>query len=300
MNQLLSREDQAFQTTCAIYAMGNAGRSLFLSLQKNHVPVVACFLRHPNKLQDFCQNFSAEPTPIYSELSLFVEYLQKKQTQILFLAVPDDAIEEVADLLSHQAFLPPLILHLSGALSYDALWPIANRSNPAQFHPLASLSGQNPIPPGTLNAICTPRPEIEKMLFQLSRQIKLIPSLVKNGMQPLYHVAASITGNLPVALIAESIQLMQQAGIDEDLARKGLAKLLRSAAISIEKKPLAKALTGPIARGDLATVKQHLCTLKKFEEKSQIETIYRLLSSQLIHLNNDAEKKTQFYELLKH
>lgn len=297
---LLSCKDRALPTACAIYAMGNAGRSLFLSLQKNHIPVVACLVRHPSKLQDFAKNFLAHSTPIYSELCAFVEYLQKKQTQILFLAVPDDAIEEVAHLLSQQAFLPPLIVHLSGALSYDVLWPIAQRSNPAQFHPLASLSGQKPIPPGTLNAICTPHNSSEKLLFQLSRQIKLIPSLVKNGMQPFYHVAASITGNLPIALIAESIQLMQQAGIDEHLARKGLAKLLRSAAKSIEKKPLATALTGPIARGDVGTVKQHLCTLKKIEGKSQVEIIYRLLCNQLIHLNNDAEKRSQFYELLKH
>jgi predicted short-subunit dehydrogenase-like oxidoreductase (DUF2520 family) len=298
MNQFIPRKNQTTKTTCAIYAMGKAGRALFLSLQKNNFPVVACFVRYPKKLRNFSKNLSTSSTLVYSELSLFVEYLKKKQTQILFLAVPDDSIEEVAKSLSHQAFLPPLVLHLSGAFSYDALWPLAKRSSPAQFHPLASLSGQNPIPVGTLNAICAAHPEVEKILFQLSQQIKLVPSLVKNGMQPLYHVAASITGNLPIALLFESIQLMQQAGIDEDLARKGLAKLLRSTAQSIERKSLTKALTGPVARGDIGTVKQHLCTLRNFKKRNQIETIYRLLSNQLIHFNNDSEKRVQFYKLL--
>lgn len=283
---------------CAIYGMGKAGRSLFLSLQKYGIAVTCFFARHPQKLQDFAKNFPVDLIPVHSKFPAFSESLQKTKTQILFLAVPDDAIEEVAHSLRYQDFLPPLIVHLSGALSYDALFPISKRSSPAQFHPLASLSGQHQIPPGTLNAICTPDPKTEQILFELSRQIKLTPSFVKNGMQPFYHVAACITGNLPIALLSDSIYLMQQAGIDANLARKGLAKLLRSTAKTIERKQLANALTGPIARGDVGTVKQHLFTLKKLNNKNQIESVYRLLSNQLIHFNDDAEKRTQFQELL--
>lgn len=203
----------------------------------------------------------------------------KKQPDVLFLTVPDDAIAEVAAQLATKPVLPKIIAHLSGAHSYKILNILKDKAALAQFHPLAALNGVKPIPLNTLCAISSSDSWAQEELTQLAQAMGLNPISLNPNKTVQYHAAAVITGNLSLGLVQESIKLMQEAGIDAQTARISLAKLLRSAAENLETKDIKEALTGPIARNDTKTIEKHLEVLEP-----EVRQTYQTLSKWLRRL----------------
>lgn len=234
-----------------IYALGRAGRSLKLSLENPPQP-------------PFVKGGSNSPPLQKGGQGGFV-------ADILFLSVPDDKIAEVAQSLPTP--LPRCVAHLSGAYSYELLNCLRGQTAIAQFHPLAALTGNKAIPPGTLCAIASDQPWAFRALTQLALQIGLIPGHIHADKTIQYHAAAVLTGNLSLALVLKSIDLMQEAGIDAHSARCGLATLLRSVADNLEHHDIQEALTGPIARRDFKTIQKHLEVLKP-----EVKVVYQTLS----------------------
>jgi predicted short-subunit dehydrogenase-like oxidoreductase (DUF2520 family) len=82
------------------------------------------------------------------------------------------------------------------------------------------------------------------------------------GDRARYHAAAVVASNFPVVLAATAERLLIEAGVDRDAARPAVRHLLASAAANLAADgEAADALTGPIARGDAATVARHLGAL---------------------------------------
>lgn len=208
-------------------------------------------------------------------LALSLKNIQD-QPDILFLTVPDDSISSVAEKLASQKNLPKIVAHLSGAHSYEILTALKSKAALAQFHPLAALSGEQPIPIGTLCAISSDQTWAQEELIKLAHAIGLNPVSMNPDKTVQYHAAAVITGNLTLGLVQESIKLMQEAGIDCQTARIGLAKLLQSVAKNLERRDINEALTGPIARKDIKTIQKHLEVLDP-----ETRQVYQMLSKWL-------------------
>jgi len=86
---------------------------------------------------------------------------------------------------------------------------------------------------------------------------------IPSTLRALYHAAAVMSSNCLTALIYTAVMLMKEAGVDEATARRALAPLARtSIANALELGPMA-ALTGPIARGDIDTVRRHRAALEQ-------------------------------------
>ena len=83
---------------------------------------------------------------------------------------------------------------------------------------------------------------------------------------PLYHAAAVLAGNAPLALLAEATRLLEATGIDAETAHAALAALLEGAAHNARRAGPAAALTGPVARGDTDAVAAHLEALETYPE----------------------------------
>ena len=109
-----------------------------------------------------------------------------------------------------------------------------------------------------------------------------------------YHCAAAVCSNHVVALIQESLDLMQECGFDEESALKALAPIMLGNMQHIAERGTVNSLTGPVERADVKTVEKHLNCL---DEKQQM--LYRLLSEVLISIG---EKKNpgRDYGRLKH
>jgi len=82
------------------------------------------------------------------------------------------------------------------------------------------------------------------------------------GEKPRYHAAAVFAANFPVVVAALAERLLEEAGISEGEARAATVGLMGAAVSNLESGRPHDVLTGPIARGDVASVRGHLAALE--------------------------------------
>ena len=205
------------------------------------------------------------------------------RADIVFLTVPDDAIEAVASGIKWRA--GSACVHCSGAAELDALKKaVADGALAGGFHPL-HMFGATGEPPGALagSAIALAGPDaLVKKLERLARALDAKPLRLPEGGRALYHAAANFSGAFVVALMQETIALWGKLGVAEGAALAALLPLLRGTADNVEKLGAAGGLGSAVARGDVGTIRRHLDVLAK-EAPDSLE-LYRILSLRTIPL----------------
>lgn len=183
--------------------------------------------------------------------------------ELVLLAVPDSAIRSAAASLAVRipAALP--VLHLSG--NRPASEGSACHEHGA-LHPLASFASAQ-RPPGLLGVsfALTGTPRALRMGKRLVRALggKLLRTTTATPLQgPAYHAAAALVANGTAALAASGVDILMRLGVDAPTAQRGVAGLLRTVADNVENVGVPHALTGPIVRGDAATVIEHRAALQ--------------------------------------
>jgi predicted short-subunit dehydrogenase-like oxidoreductase (DUF2520 family) len=167
----------------------------------------------------------------------------------LLIAVPDRAIAEVCESLAGQVSATCSVIHFSGATSVHAL--DAARGPRACVHPLQTVWPERG--PDQLEGAYAAVTGDADAGQQLARQLGMTPFLLADDAKPIYHAASAFASNYLVTLTHVAAGLMQRAGLDGELAYAALAPLQhRTVEVA------ADAPTGPIARGDAATVAAHL------------------------------------------
>ncbi len=174
----------------------------------------------------------------------------------VLLCVPDDAITEVCE---RQAGSAPLVGHVSGAGTLDALNSARDRgASTFSLHPLQTFADGETTIGGTPAAIAGSDEAARAFACSLAQALGMRPFEVPEESRGAYHAAAAMASNLLVALEESAAELVERLGVAD--ARELLAPLvLRTAANWAESGPAA--LTGPIARGDRATVERHRAAL---------------------------------------
>ncbi len=203
----------------------------------------------------------------------------------IVLAVPDGAIPGVAAALAE---LPPGIpvLHASGALSVDALAPLAARGHPVGgLHALAAVAdpvaGAERLRGATFGV--EGEGEARSLALRIVEGCGGRALAVPSGGKPLYHAAAVFAANYAVALLGVAERLMGEAGVPPEEARAALAGLAGGAVENVAARGPAAALTGPVARGDAETVRLHLGRLSGADRP-----LYSLLAREALALARDA------------
>jgi predicted short-subunit dehydrogenase-like oxidoreductase (DUF2520 family) len=187
-------------------------------------------------------------------------------THVVILAVPDDALPEVAYDLAMMGPAPPgcAALHLSGALSTDVLGPLHGAGYTlGSLHPLMAvadpwLAGERLM--GAAFAI-TGEPAAIAAARRVVSALHGLPLIIPPALRPVYHAAAVIGSNYLVAIAGLAMRLLVEAGVREDEALPALLPLLRGTLDNIEQLGVPASLTGPIARGDSDTIRLHLARL---------------------------------------
>lgn len=183
---------------------------------------------------------------------------------LVLLAVPDDALRPlVAGLAETGAWRSgQLAAHTSGAQGISVLDPAAARGVlPLALHPVMTFTGR----PEDLDrldgapfGVTAPeelRPVAESLVLEMGGE----PVWVPEPARPLYHAALSVGSNHLVTVVNDALSLLDAAGVAE--SARLLAPLL-SASLDNVLRLRDAALTGPVARGDTATVGTHLRTLR--------------------------------------
>ena len=191
------------------------------------------------------------------------------------LCVPDVEIEAAAAVAARA--VPPLRLvgHTSGATTLEALAAAAD-AGAATFslHPLQTAPDAETDLTGSPCAISGSDAAALAFAAELAERLGMRPFEIAEEDRAAYHAAASIASNFLVALEESAARLLGELGVAQ--ARELLAPLvLRSAANWAERGP--DALTGPIARGDDATVSRHLEALE--QRAPELVELYRVLAA---------------------
>ncbi len=185
----------------------------------------------------------------------------RQGAEAALLCVPDDAIEAACAQLAESAPSLRFVGHTSGATGLGALDAASARgAETFSLHPLQTIPDGASDLTGAPCAISGGSPAAGELAADLATALGMRPFAVPEESRAAYHAAAAIASNFLVALQESATELLHEAGIDD--ARELLAPLvLRSAANWSERG--SQALTGPIARGDEATVERHLAALRK-------------------------------------
>lgn len=201
---------------------------------------------------------------------------------VVFLAVPDAAIAEACAGIKweprHHA------LHCSGALGLNVLGPVASAGGTTGcLHPLQTFPSRTPQPERFAGIFCgvegasSPGFDPAEAVASLGATALRLEGVDRRA----YHAAAVFMSNYVIALGVAAKQLWELAGLPGETARPALAPLLQSAASNVASMELEKALTGPVARGDIATVEVHLRALAGQPDLSRL---YRALAAELLRL----------------
>ncbi len=187
------------------------------------------------------------------------------RAELVLLAVPDDVLPGLIDGLTETRIwrAGQIVAHVSGAHGVGVLDP-ATRAGalPLAIHPVMTFTDR----PEDLDrlagvsfGVTSPeplRPVAEALVVEMGGE----PVWVPEEARPLYHAALTVGANHLVSLVAESIDLLARAGIDNP--GQVLGPLL-GAALDNTLRSGDAALTGPVARGDAGTVAAHLATLHR-------------------------------------
>jgi predicted short-subunit dehydrogenase-like oxidoreductase (DUF2520 family) len=175
----------------------------------------------------------------------------------VILCVPDGEIEGAAATAAGSA---PLVGHTSGATPLAAMEP-ARRAGAALFglHPLQTFTDAPGAAPGAAFegsgcAVAGTTPSALAFATELARRLGMTPFEIDDEGRAAYHAAASVASNFLVTLQAAAESIAAGAGLEPHEARTLLVPLLRRTVENLAEHGPEGALTGPIARGDRATV----------------------------------------------
>ena len=187
--------------------------------------------------------------------------------ELLVVAVPDDDIRPVAEALA--GFGPPapgsVVLHMSGSRGADALLPLHEAGYATgTAHPLLAIANPDRAAPRLSRAwfAVSGSPVALRAARALVRILGARMLEVPEESRARYHAAAVLVSNSLPALLATGGALLTDIGVDEDQARSALVPLLTSALDNVLASDPARALTGPVARGDVDTVRRNIASLE--------------------------------------
>lgn len=187
------------------------------------------------------------------------------QCDLILLAVSDDAIAAMAQALADAApcLSNAFVIHLSGASGTAILAPVADKGAlTAAIHPAMTFIGQPETEARRLAAtpfaVTGATPAATEKGIRLVAAIGGTPFPIAEEQRTLYHTALCHSSNHLVTLLAGSARMLEAAGVAAPYPL--LAPLVRAALDNSLANGFG-ALSGPLLRGDIATIARHLDAL---------------------------------------
>lgn len=256
-------EASVHQESIAIIGLGKTGTAIGHLLRKAGHSIVAVTCSSPESVRNGVRYTGGEA--FTSDANAQAAF----RASCIFITTPDDSIAPVCDDIVQKGGIKPgdKVIHMSGSGGLDLLGS-ARRAGAmvASIHPLQSFADVEGailnIPLSTFGI--TADEDLREWSARLVRELGGIPFEIPAEVKPLYHAAACMVSNYLTTLINAAEEIYLSLGLTRDEAIKASWPLIAGTLKNIETKGTVQALTGPIARGDLGTVEEHL---RLFREK---------------------------------
>jgi predicted short-subunit dehydrogenase-like oxidoreductase (DUF2520 family) len=216
------------------------------------------------------------------------------QSDLLLISTPDDALEAVAARLAgtirravaDRGKAQRFVLHTSGAVSSAVLAPLrALGFSVGSLHPLVSVADAAAAQDRFRGAhFCVEGDRAAaRVARSLVKELGGHPFTISSEAKPLYHAAATVSSGHVTALFDLALEMLEECGLTKRRARQILAPLLKSTAANLGAQSPSEALTGPFARGDVATVGKHLAAMKA-KKMTEAADLYAALGLRAVRL----------------
>ncbi len=188
-------------------------------------------------------------------------------SDVVLITTRDDQIQPACEALCRQAAIQAhhFVGHMSGAHASLILDAAAQRGAAVfSLHPLQAFAQEEKALadlPHTWFSLEGSDPRLADIETLMARTGNRCLRLAPQG-KPLYHLAACIFSNYLVTLLAHGMRVLEKGGIEPMQGFEAMRPLIEGTIANIARLGPAKALTGPIARGDRSTVAHHLKALE--------------------------------------
>lgn len=216
-------------------------------------------------------------------------YEEFEPTDIFLIATSDSQIEECAARLAHTVNLAPgtVVLHCSGSLPSIILAPLRDRgAHLVSVHPVKSFADPAAAVQTFAGTFCGTEGDLATEEVQpILQAFEAIGGRIFHidlANKTLYHAATVFACNYLNALIEIGLKCFDQAGVSREQGMEILHPIVSSTLENIFNFGPAKALTGPIARGDAEVVARQSHALDQWNP--DLGQLYRLLGAQALEL----------------
>jgi predicted short-subunit dehydrogenase-like oxidoreductase (DUF2520 family) len=198
----------------------------------------------------------------------------KLNCDVLWLAVPDEAVEGISLALAKHAVLPPIILHASGALSSKALAALKNKGvHTGSAHPMMTfVAGEPPSLEGAWFAV-EGSPVAVRAARAMAAKLGANSFTIKPANKALYHAFGAMLSPMLAAELAAAERIGLRAGISARDVRRIMEPIVMRTVRNVLRSGAGRSFSGPLARGDVGTVASHLKSLAGSAES----LVYRAL-----------------------
>jgi predicted short-subunit dehydrogenase-like oxidoreductase (DUF2520 family) len=188
---------------------------------------------------------------------------EMREADVWMIATRDDAIVPSCATLAASGKITPddIVFHVSGATPSSALAPAREQgARIASVHPIKTFTDAEAAVQSFPGTFCAAEGDVQALMVlkpafeKIGAKVFDIPS----DSKPVYHAGGVFACNYLVALIEVALRAHEKSGIPRAASLKALEPMVRETVDAIFEQGPAKALTGPISRGDAATVKRQL------------------------------------------
>ncbi len=266
---------------------GKVGFSLGKYLADNNQTVVGYYSEFEEDAEEAAE-FTGSKN--YSKIELLV-----KDSDVLFLTVTDGMIETVWNQIKDIDIREKIICHTSGALSSEVFSDISKHGSFGfSIHPLFAVSDKYQSYKELSGSYFTIEGSKEKIedMKSLFENFGNTVCIISKEDKVKYHGAAAIASNLVVGLIGLSEQLLVECGFDKESAHNALSPIIKGNVSHIIDDGCEMALTGPVERNDIETVKKHLAVLE-----GNSHTVYRTVSREVLNIAKMKNKDRDYSKM---
>jgi len=206
---------------------------------------------------------------------------------VILLTVSDRALDPLARLLAkiRSDWHGRVVLHTCGTLPASVLRPLKRRGAAVgSLHPFQTV----PTPAAGSRNLTSCFWAIEgdrkacQVAMRLARALEGTPFQMGPSGKILYHAGAVLACGAVVALLEQSARLLRRSGVPAEMVRPMLGRFLTETVSNFVKLGGRKALTGPQARGDWATVEKHFRAMRRLTP--DVVPVYRELTRAMARL----------------
>lgn len=268
--------EASHDTAIGIAGAGRVAQALGRALHERGV-TVAWIASRNRRHAEAAARFLGSEAVSYDQLG--------QRAERILIAVSDTALTCVARILGDSGMKRGVALHTCGSRGAEALGHLARQGvSCGTLHPLQTIASPEQgvaSLPGSTFAISGDTGAVA-WAVDIVRLLDGHALRIRSDRAAIYHAAAVMASNYVTALIGSAVELMSSAGVGEEEALEALGPVIRTSAENALTLGPRLALTGPIHRGDSATVKRHIEALREASEETQ--ALYRAAGRQALRL----------------